>query len=495
MKRLLLLAVLLPWVCLGQQSTLMPPGAVVKPGSSVGIVGSALNPNTPAGNNIYLYGNATVNATNINLTNSVLFGNGNTINLSYTNTDQILIFDNVTIRDTVITNVLDRNAEYLTLVRGTNVQIINSDLYSHEAVIGMDVSSGSSTPYNIRGLGSRFINIPLSNGPPAQPSGVGLCVTMKNNSEWDNCQFSCLAPTAGSPNLLVWTGASNSTNNFRGCLFTGLGGTNSCEGILDDGAASYSFQDCRFNFGPSDTPVTDAVNYLYDAIFLGTDIEGTASSISFNNCYFNLKAYPGRGWTKLAILLFQHTIEFNNCFYGPETNGVIIVNDACSLTVRGGNLKPYNFSSPQNVTWVNGSTIVKGGNAALALTATGTTLFEPLGAWGFAGAAASTTHHWRMPYTATLQNLFVQCDTGIGPSTNFSVYLFTNGTAVLGGGGALGAVIGPYVGTGTGTPFCISNKTFSVVVPQNTYCHIAFSNNAASAPAAQIMEWSLEAKQ
>lgn len=161
----------------------------------------------------------------------------------------------------------------------------------------------------------------------------------------------------------------------------------------------------------------------------------------------------------------------------------------------GGN--PLNFFyNGDGIAMTNtGHAIITGGNAALALTATTTTLYEPLGAWGFAGNAASTVHHWRMPYACTLTNLFVQCDTGIGPSTNFSVYLFTNGTAVLGAGGALGAVIGPYVGTGTGTPFAISNKTFSVNVPQNTYCHIAFSNNAASAPAAQIMTWSVEARQ
>jgi hypothetical protein len=91
-------------------------------------------------------------------------------------------------------------------------------------------------------------------------------------------------------------------------------------------------------------------------------------------------------------------VEFNDCWFTPATNGVIIDNNTHAITVRGGNLKPIHFSNPANVSWVDSVVATNLVGARLLSTDAGNPLVANLAGGMNVAAPATFTNGTTRPF-------------------------------------------------------------------------------------------------
>lgn len=294
------------------------------------------------GDTIQLLGQVSGTGT-IYVTNVVLKGNGQLTLLSNSVASPCLLVSNVWLQDLWLTNVSPA---------------------ANMAVLGNMGIGGSGTsnayPIFIRNLRVQTPSIAalfdFSKFAPGPPSIDVRDSIFEGGNEafevWgahtliDGCRLT--ASSHGFTEAFVANDAS--TNTLRNCVIEAFSNTNAngntCAVLFQ---ASWSeFDSCLFRVDKTtNAPGVDcAVTFVEDQV---TGI--------FNDCFFQLSP-NGFGTAPLCLVNPSTTsgkLEFNNCFYWPQTNGVVVDNNNASvfITVRGGNLKRSNFSHPELVSWAD----------------------------------------------------------------------------------------------------------------------------------------------
>lgn len=283
------------------------------------------------------------------ITNLTLKGNGQVLTVSNTAGAQVaLITTNSALQDLIITN----GSQAVSAVIGTpsyTTSVTNGDFYGR----------------NLRVYGNYqaalFKHSYFYTGP--QPvvdirdsifsSHVIAMETWGGLDYFNNCHFICENELAGDGISTVVCN-DHSTNFFNACTITADGPANVGNGQLEN-IGIIAFQNAYSTFNGCDIRVSAGVHPTNDcAVWISEDVTYTA----FNHCYFNL-AYNQQGMVALCRTdtntPVSGTVVFNNCYYWPETNGVIVVNGLTNVVVRvsGGNLKRSNFLHPEWVWWAD----------------------------------------------------------------------------------------------------------------------------------------------
>lgn len=151
----------------------------------------------------------------------------------------------------------------------------------------------------------------------------------------------------------------NSTNLVQGCVIEALGPTNAGAntGILLFKGSTSEFDGCliRMQAGLAGTQTN------YGAGDVAIVLAENNTTAKFNGCVFQLAPPGSNAPVQLCYIPTQAEaptsgkLEFNDCWYSPETNGVIFQNHDTNtvITVRGGNLKRSNFLHPEFIYWQN----------------------------------------------------------------------------------------------------------------------------------------------
>jgi hypothetical protein len=242
----------------------------------------------------------------------------------------------------------------------------------------------------------------------------------------EGCKFTVPhAHSSGENFALTMTMNDHSTNIVESSVIEALGSTNGGGNI---GVVVYQdswskFDNCIFRMQGSLVPTVDCAIWF---------IEDGMTAI-FDNCTFELAPYGQSGPivylcrvdTTTGVPGTSGKMEFNNCFYMPQTNGVIVDNNnvQVSITVRGGNLKAANFSHPELVSWMD--------------TVTST---------NFIGAGPAPGSYWNIGVANSLSNTLVT------PSGSNSLDFYIGNLEILSltnplGGAALGFTIPTTVNT------------------------------------------------
>lgn len=150
-----------------------------------------------------------------------------------------------------------------------------------------------------------------------------------------------------SSETFTYAANDDCTNVFNDCTFIARNGVSDNQNIIQWVRSETIYNKCSFNIsGPS-----GSVNTVLN-------LAETPSRGIFNHCTFNL-AYTNSPVMAQLVSFVQDsgTVEFNDCYVFPPTNGVIIDNSSFTgtkITIRDGNIVPSNIKTINaNVTFIN----------------------------------------------------------------------------------------------------------------------------------------------
>jgi hypothetical protein len=166
---------------------------------------------------------------------------------------------------------------------------------------------------------------------------------------YDSCRW--FAKSVGA--FAVAAGLDTGTNRISNSLFSATGngyGPNTC--LVNGGGSETTLSHCVFHIEPSSQGNGGPGGDLgYDAAW--TFDAGDVFAVA-QDCLFELNSIGNPAPVSMMQVdsSTTGTVKLINCFYYPETNGVIIVNNShLQFIVYGGNLTPTNFYNPSMVTW------------------------------------------------------------------------------------------------------------------------------------------------
>lgn len=285
----------------------------------------------------------------IYVTNVVLKGNGQWLVLSNSvSGSPCLVVTNALLQDLWITNISsadnvmilgDMNPGSQSVTNGYPIYIRNCVVQAPSIAalfkfspqrpgpgtldIRDSILEGQAQSLEVWGLHTYIYNCKLS-VPHAHDSTENYASALTMNDSSTNIISSCVIEALGKTNGGGNTGLvlfQSSWSQFDGCVFRvdGTGGSDWAVVFSEDNVNAI-FNACSFQLSP------------YGAMSKLCHVDPTTGN-------------PGT----------SGSLEFNNCFYWPLTNGVIVDNNnvQVSLTVRGGNLKRSNFSHPELVKWLD----------------------------------------------------------------------------------------------------------------------------------------------
>lgn len=353
------------------------------PGAPFPDLGSALNAAAPD-DKIYLSGNLALTDT-VTVANCTIIGGGAIISSSY-DVDSVvgsLALSNCTLQDLVLTNSVDTYlspvlsaAQTGGLFFGRNLRVYGR---GYAALFHTDPPDGSGQP--------DFRDCLFS---------AGFCAleTWHTKGLFSGCTFEAVGPYALENFAEAVICNDSSTNTFVGCVITARNGGEVNYGVIVYDHARSEFNGCTFRLGRSATSVRDAAVWV---------AEPNTKSF-FNHCFFDI-AYRGSPPGLLCVIDEELAgsdkpsyVEFNDCWFTPATNGVIIDNNTHAITVRGGNLKPIHFSNPANVSWVDSVVATNLVGARLLSADTGNPLVANLAGGMNVSAPATFTNGTTRPF-------------------------------------------------------------------------------------------------
>jgi hypothetical protein len=333
---------------------------------------------------LYLSGNIALTDT-VTIANCTIVGGGAIISSSYAIDGPVgsLALSNCTLQDLVLTNSMDT---YLS------------------PVLSVAKTGGPFYGRNLRVYGRGYAAL-FHTDPPdgcGQPDfrdclfSAEYCAmeTWHTKGLFSGCTFEAAGPYALGDFTQGLVCNDASTNTFIGCVITARNAGEQNVGVTLFDHARSEFTGCTFRLGRSATSVQDTAVWIAEP----------NTKTFFNHCFFDI-AYRGSPPGLLCIMDEMPAggdkpsyVEFNDCWFTPATNGVIIDNNTHAITVRGGNLKPIHFSNPANVSWVDSVVATNLVGARLLSTDAGNPLVANLAGGMNVAAAATFTNGTTRPF-------------------------------------------------------------------------------------------------